>query len=163
MATKRVKTLVTLLFGLGFLGSGLHVQAGERVPMTHGGAIPGVVLVQTTVTAKHQPVRTITVTKQEFTLTCDHRDYNGFPHVREWITDTADGEGTLQGYYATYRPGGAGDNWGRLEGTIRKDASGNTVLRGRWWHLGGTGKFQNVRSEGTFDSSGWEGWFEVIQ
>ena len=104
MATKRVKTLVTLLFGLGFLGSGLHVQASERVPITHGGAIPGVVLSQTTVTAKHQPVRTITVIKQEFTLTSDHPDYNGFPHMREWITSVKQDTAHAASRRSTWKP-----------------------------------------------------------
>jgi len=113
--------------------------------------------------------------KHELALTI-HRDTaaSSDPHHNETEqivyqqSDLVEGTGTTRGYFRRLFKNGDTD-YGPTEGTqrttVKEDGSWETTWEGTWKATGGTGKFKNVKGEGTYRGKGtaqeaiteWEG------
>lgn len=79
-----------------------------------------------------------------------------FDITREWVyvhTDTIDGNGRLNAYFVDFAEDGS-QTYGTAEGTVKTtvdpDGSWQANWEGTYKYLGGTGKFKNIKGEGTF-------------
>jgi hypothetical protein len=82
-----------------------------------------------------------------------------FGSAREWAyvqTDSIGGSGKLSAYFVDYYDDGS-QTYGRAEGTNKtttnSDGSWEASWQGTYRYLGGTGKFKDIKGEGTFKGS----------
>jgi hypothetical protein len=93
---------------------------------------------------------------QEVLLQKSKFSHPDFQVAQEWIyihTDQLDGSGTHKGYY-TFVHGGGEHSYGIFEGShktvARDDGSWLSTWEGTYRYLGGTGKYKNIKGNGTY-------------
>jgi hypothetical protein len=82
-----------------------------------------------------------------------------FGSAREWVyvhTDSIGGSGKITAYFVDYFDDGS-QTYGRGEGAVKTtanpDGSWQANWEGTYSYLGGTGKFKNIKGDGTFKGS----------
>jgi hypothetical protein len=99
---------------------------------------------------KHELV--VLMIRRETTTSSDP-DHNETEQIVYEQSDLVEGTGTHRGYFRRLFKNGD-TNYGPYEGTqkttVKKDGSSETTWEGIWKVTGGTGKFKNVKGEGTY-------------
>jgi hypothetical protein len=111
------------------------------------------VLAETKMLPGDDPKHEVIMNRQLYEEQTSDPDFKNAQGYRVNVSDLVAGSGSHRGYAAATGPGG--DKWftayeGRVKTVPKQGAPPEITFEGKWWYVGGTGKFKGITGGGTY-------------
>ena len=127
-------------------------QAGEKKKITETHK-SGPIISQTAVYPGDDPNHEVVMFVRRDTTTSSDPDHNETEEMVYGQNDSVAGTGTARGYFRRFFKNGDtyyGSYEGTFKTTVKEDGSLGTTWEGTYKVTGGTGKFKNIKGDGTY-------------
>jgi hypothetical protein len=150
--TQLRRGVVGVIAALVVVSLSFSTQAGEKKKIM-GTDKAGPPISRTVVFPGDDPKHELALTIRRDTTTSSDPDWNATETMNYGQTDQVAGTGTHRGYVIRLFKNGDTD-YSSYEGThkttLKEDGSWERTWEGTWKETGGTGKFKNIKGEGTY-------------